>query len=307
MAAPIIETCHVACCANRTPNVVSWGRGGTIAFGTCHSVALYDPLEKRVLTLLNGHTGRVNVVKWIHKPECASERHLVSGGSDSRIIIWEARDDKYIQSVECKGHTGPVCALDAIYLESNILVASAASDSTVRLWLCTEAKEVPILACGGDTSQVLLYVLSSGQLQRAMSLPGHEDWVRGVAWASRSGELLLASCSQDCLIRVWKLRAKCRTDARVEDDRDVIRMKEDVFEVMERGEQPAHEFAVSLETVLAGHENWVYGLHWQPPTYEGGESQQPLSLLSASMDKTMIIWAPEEGSGVWVEQVSVQE
>lgn len=41
-----------------------------------------------------------------------------------------------------------------------------------------------------------------------------------------------------------------------------------------------------------------------PPA--GGELQQPLSLLSASMDKTMIIWAPEEGSGVWVEQVSVQ-
>lgn len=43
MAAPVIETCHVACSANRTPNVVSWGRGGTLAFGTCHSVALYDP------------------------------------------------------------------------------------------------------------------------------------------------------------------------------------------------------------------------------------------------------------------------
>lgn len=44
--------------------------------------------------------------------------------------------------MECKGHTGPVCALDAIYVEeSNILVASAASDSTVRLWLCSEAKE----------------------------------------------------------------------------------------------------------------------------------------------------------------------
>lgn len=59
------------------------------------------------------------------------------------------------------------------------------------------------------------------------------------------GELLLASCSQDCLIRVWKLRAKCRTDARIEDDRDVIRMKEDVFEVMERGEQPAHGTLIS--------------------------------------------------------------
>lgn len=82
---------------------------------------------------------------------------------------------------------------------------------------------VPILACGGDNSQVHLYVQSSGQvcwggsvllcgsheccvtfncysfskplsscctdpqqMQKAMSLQGHEDWVRGVAWASRS-------------------------------------------------------------------------------------------------------------------------
>lgn len=43
MAAPVVQTCHVACCANRTPKVVSWSKRGLIAFGTCHSVALYDP------------------------------------------------------------------------------------------------------------------------------------------------------------------------------------------------------------------------------------------------------------------------
>lgn len=31
---------------------------------------------------------------------------------------------------------------------------------------------------------------------------------------------------------------------------------------------------------------------------------QPMKLLTASMDKTMIIWAPDEDAGVWVEQVS---
>lgn len=50
MAAAVIETCHVACCANRTPNVVSWGRGGTIAYGTCNSVALYDPEVGQAVT-----------------------------------------------------------------------------------------------------------------------------------------------------------------------------------------------------------------------------------------------------------------
>ncbi|XP_035476834.2 elongator complex protein 2 [Scophthalmus maximus] len=332
MAAPVIETCHVACCANRTPNVVSWSRGGTIAFGTCNSVALYDPQERRVVAVLNGHAGRVNAVQWVHREDCAPESHLVSGGSDNRLILWEAQNEKFGKSVECEGHTGPISAVAAIYTEgSGILVASSASDSTVRLWLYTDNRKaeclhiisfgsgfmmdvslallpgsrVPILACGGDDSRVHLYVQSKGELQKVKSLQGHEDWIRGVEWASIGGELLLASCSQDCLIRVWKLFAKSGTDIHTEDDHTIIKMKEDVFEVKER--DMSSVFAVSLETVLAGHENWVYGVHWQPPSYKGGELQQPLSLLSASMDKTMILWAPEEGSGVWVEQVRVGE
>uniref|UniRef100_A0AAX7U815 Elongator complex protein 2 n=1 Tax=Astatotilapia calliptera TaxID=8154 RepID=A0AAX7U815_ASTCA len=186
MAAAVIETCHVACCANRTPNVVSWGRGGTIAYGTCNSVALYDP-------------------------------------------------------------------------------------------------EV------GQPTQNNFVVKVFGFLTLTHS----------------GGELLLASCSQDSLIRVWRLCAKSGTDTHAEDNHSIIKMKEDIFEVKERDKSSV--YAVSLETVLAGHENWVYGVHWQPPLYQGGELQQRLCLLSASMDKTMILWAPEEGSGVWIEKVRVGE
>lgn len=122
------------------------------------------------------------------------------------------------------------------------------------------------------------------------------QWKASTVSLTRSGgELLLASCSQDCLIRLWRLRAKSGTDARAEDD--VLRMTEDVFEVTDGGESwkrvgpivcrllvllshrfchcffPVADvscgFAVSLETVLAGHENWVYGVHWQPPVHTG--------------------------------------
>uniref|UniRef100_A0A3P8VKF9 Elongator complex protein 2 n=1 Tax=Cynoglossus semilaevis TaxID=244447 RepID=A0A3P8VKF9_CYNSE len=330
MAAPVIETCHVACCANRTPNVVSWSRNGIIAFGTCNSVALYHPRERKNIAVLNGHTGRVNAVQWVKGEEdsiSALKSHLVSGGSDNRLILWETQNENISQSVECKGHTGPVIAVDAVYTEdSDILVASSSSDSSVRLWLCHEDKQaeslhvisfgsgfmmdvslallpgsrVPILACGGDDSRVHLYIRSNGQFKKAMSLQGHEDWVRGVEWTTSGEELLLASCSQDCLIRVWRLCAKSGTDTHTEDDHTVIRMKEDVFEVTEA--DITTKFAVTLETVLAGHENWVYGIHWQPPLHQGDRLHQTLSLLSGSMDKTMILWAPEEGSGVWVEQ-----
>ncbi|XP_077599517.1 elongator complex protein 2 [Stigmatopora nigra] len=333
MASLRIETCHVACSANRTPNVVSWGRGGMLAFGSCNSVAIYDPKERIILSILNGHTGRVNAVQWIHKEDCAAETHLVSGSTDSRLLVWAAQNGKFVQSVECKGHTGAICAVDAIYVGESILVASAAADSSVRLWRCENAKEaqclhtqtfgagfmmdvsiallpgtkVPILACGGDDSKVHLYVLHrEKELRRVMTLQGHEDWVRGVAWMSIGGELLLASCSQDCLIRVWRLSAKSGSGARSEGNRDnnVIKMKEDVFRVEQVEDRM---FAVVLETVLAGHENWVYGVHWQPASYTGGELKQPISLLSASMDKTMILWTPDQASGVWMEQVRVGE
>lgn len=33
--------------------------------------------------------------------------------------------------------------------------------------------------------------------------------------------------------------------------------------------------------------------------------QQPMRIVSASMDKTVIIWEPDKETGVWLEQASV--
>ena len=50
------------------------------------------------------------------------------------------------------------------------------------------------------------------------------------------GELLLASCSQDSLIRVWKLGVKSGSERDVQGDPTIIKMKQDVFTVTRRGE-----------------------------------------------------------------------
>lgn len=69
-------------------------------------------------------------------------------------------------------------------------------------------------------------------------------------------------------------------------------------------------YQISLESLLIGHEDWVYSVQWQPPSVtaeEGIGFYQPQSLLSASMDKTMMIWKPERKTGIWMNVVTVGE
>ncbi|XP_051825717.1 elongator complex protein 2 isoform X2 [Antechinus flavipes] len=336
MAAPAIEVCHVFSSANRARGALSWdpGPGGLLAFGSCSSVVLYEPQSGVVIDTLNGHTARVNCVQWIKNQDNSVAIELISGGADNQMILWEIQDNKLTAITYFRGHEGAICAVAAIYLdrisamELNPLIVSAASDSTVRVWSkvksqakCLQTLQfgsgfildislsflpfsiVPILACGGDDCRIHLYVQQNDQFQKMLVLSGHEDWIRGVEWAAFGEDLFLASCSQDCLIRVWKLYLKSAS-LEIQEDND-IKLKENTF-TLNNGSTEA-TYAVTLETVLAGHENWVNAVHWQPPYYTGNMIKQPMRLLSASMDKTMILWAPDEESGVWLEQVRVGE
>ncbi|XP_026556812.1 elongator complex protein 2 [Pseudonaja textilis] len=331
-----LEVCHVACSANRAgPGVISWGRGTLLAFGSCRSVILYDPQKRKVVGTLNGHTGRINCVKWIRRKDGSYETELISGGSDKTLILWEIQNEKLVNDVHLEGHTEAICALDAVYmtienaLGLSLLIASAASDSTVKIWSRqgTEVKclqtlmfgngfimdvslsflpgdDIPVLACGGDDSRIHLYVQQAGEFQKSLLLHGHEDWIRGVEWAFCDGDLYLASCAQDCLIRIWKMHATSLF-GEIQDE-DTIRLKENVFTI-KNSNGADKSFAVTLDSVLAGHENWVYGVHWQPPYFKDGRMVQPMRLLSASMDKTVILWSPDDESGVWLEQVRIGE
>uniref|UniRef100_A0A8D2DFS7 Elongator complex protein 2 n=1 Tax=Sciurus vulgaris TaxID=55149 RepID=A0A8D2DFS7_SCIVU len=265
MVAPVLEASHVFCCPNRVRGALSWspGPGGLLAFGTSCSVVLYDPQKRVVITNLNGHTARVNCVQWIYKQDGSPSTELVSGGSDNQVIHWEIENNQLLKTVHLQGHEGPVYAVHAIYQKGALGAALHA-----------------LIVSAASDSTVRLW-LKKG---------------------SEGRDLFLASCSQDCLIRIWRLYVKL-TSSEIQDDN--IRLKENTFTVEDGSIKIA--FAVTLETVLAGHENWVNAVHWQPSFYKDGVLQQPVRLLSASMDKTMILWAPDEESGVWLEQVRVGE
>ena len=52
---------------------------------------------------------------------------------------------------------------------------------------------------------------------------------------------------------------------------------------------------VTMEALLVGHEDWIFSAAWQPDQ-DAAESAAPC-LLSASMDRTMMLWRPEASSG----------
>ena len=91
--------------------------------------------------------------------------------------------------------------------------------------------------------------------------------------------LLLASGSQDCFIRLWKIALQAPEAASVAEDKfdAMLRTSERIFHVGE------NTFCSSLDALLAGHENKVFAVSW---------SQDPLGLrlVSASSDKTLVLW-----------------
>ncbi|CAL1525971.1 unnamed protein product [Lymnaea stagnalis] len=301
-----------------------------------------------IIRTYTGHTDRVNCVTWI-KNGTEGESELVSGSTDSTINIWSYDSEAKLNQPVCtlKGHEGSVTCVSALYIPQDggpsstageTLIVSASTDSTVRIWsrYNSDAKEeqvlkfgtgfalslstfiipgtnVPILVCGCDDHNIYLYMRGlDRQFMKVTVLSGHEDWVRDLHLTSDDkGDILLASCAQDHLIRIWKfVRKNNLSDVNNVkpiselQTTETITVKETIFSFS--GSDQELYFALTLESVLSGHENWVYSVKWQPSVIQGnGSLHQPMKLLSASMDKTMILWSFDKDSQMWLEQVRV--
>ncbi|XP_065665851.1 elongator complex protein 2 isoform X2 [Hydra vulgaris] len=298
------KTVFLATGCNRTLNALSWGKKGLIAFGGCNSVYVYNPESECFVEILNGHGLRVNCVCWLSSDE------IVSGSSDKSLIVW--RKNKIKQTL--LGHTDAVCSVCSCCLKNGqqILVSSS-SDSSVNIWSQEKDKEfvlmqtltfgngfalavsivtIPetngiLLACGCDDTSISLFTnaVDQNNLIKVLSLKGHEDWIRCLTFVQIGNKLLLASGSQDSYIRLWKISPSIEN---VEPDSLAVTKQEFIFN--------NYAYLVSLESVLVGHENWVYGLSW----YAKPESN-PI-LLSASMDKSLIIWEYDETNEIWLDK-----
>lgn len=279
------------------------------------------------------HTKRVNTVKWLKSHNSPCEQYFLSGSDDKLAIFWNAKNKDDVKSVQLIGHESGVNAVEGLQRSNDDwLLATAAADCTIKVWTYNESKddkpqckqtillrtgycftlrlsllpksEQILLAFAADDESIALWAehLENDNFQPVHKLLGHEDWVRGLDFVQEGDDLLLASSSQDHFLRLWRIAP--RTEEQVRNNKvDLINLLDNALDSEIRVEEKILQlssnswFAVSLESVLYGHDGWVYGIHWHKSAEHG------LRLLSSSIDKTMIIWQQTDENGIWMEKV----
>jgi len=321
-----LEYVSIGC--NRTPHALDWGQNGLIAFGACNSVGIYDPQPTesagQVLFLLNKHIGKVNCVQWNVNKD-SSKIELISGSTDKSICIWKQYGSKWMLEQQLNGHKDAIHALASITYDDGekcqdiSILASSAADSTVVIWKRNNGRASydalqtlsfgngftlsiaitllpksnrPLIACGCDDTKIHLYSMDGEKFSFAESLQGHEDWIQTIDFSCPVGDgIFIASGSKDSYVRIWKISLK----KDIEIKSDSLALEEQKFSIEES------EYSIVLESVLSGHDGWVNGVRWKKSVLKEEKVFQPMVILSASMDKTMITWEFHEESGVWMD------
>ncbi|KFK36003.1 hypothetical protein AALP_AA4G065100 [Arabis alpina] len=288
--------------------------------------------------------------KFAFKAKNLDRHYLLSGDTDGIIILWELstvnNNWRHVLELPRSHKKGVTCINAYMVSETDAMFASASSDGVVNVWdvsfpsqsseeckiLCLDSfsadskaivtlslAELPqnpgrfALAMGGLDNKIKLYSGErTGKFTSVCELKGHTDWIRSLDFSlplhstkETADSIMLVSSSQDKVIRIWKFVLVG----------DVGSWKREIT-LASYIDGPVFvsgtlTYQISVESVLIGHEDWVYSVEWQPPVTNMVDGQltnhQPLSILSASMDKTMMIWRPEKTTGVWVNVVCVGE
>ena len=82
-----------------------------------------------------------------------------------------------------------------------------------------------------------------------------------------------------------------------------LKLKSSLFTVHSKKLNSYVQYSMNLESVLYGHEDWIYSVKFHPKV----DGNQPLILISASIDKTLVVWKYNEELSIWIDAVSFEQ
>ncbi|KAE9973124.1 hypothetical protein Vi05172_g6717 [Venturia inaequalis] len=338
---PEVNLEYISAGGNRHPEASDWdpSPAGLLAFGADNNIAIWNPLapdHHGISSLLSGHTGLVNAVKFF-SPSCTEDSLILSGSVDQTVRVWrkfQSHQESYVEIAKLEDHQSSVNCI-AILPNSNSFVTGSA-DGTVKYWeIKIASDEAPpakphdievrliqsitlspkffplssalvalddssvLLAVAGTKTIIQIYVLRENSFSLVATLAGHEGWIRSLAISNESkdgsGDLLLASASQDRYIRLWRIHQGQELPAasRAANDPALGVLWKSLSNKAHRFEANKQTYSVTFEALLLGHEDWIYTAEWH-------REENKLQLLSASADSSLAIWEADESSGIWV-------
>lgn len=327
---------------NSTPNAADWSLlSGLIAFGTYQNVALYDPFHPYfhgIVETLKGHSDTVTSVRFL-RTLLSGKECIASGSADSTVRLWKKKSNYFECIYIIDEHKASIHVISAF----DSYLAIGATDGLISIWKIMESdtqeltvKKIQviksvnmyplaislykfpdsinmILVVAGSSNLIDLYISSvaDGDLifSYISSLEGHRDWIRGldITVEQKTGDLLLASTSQDKYVRIWRLVRvyifEKGTDpnqvSKDNNNESSIFLTNKISNFSLEEENFIHKYSVSFDALLMSHDDWVFTCSWHPK----GE----LKLLTASADTSLIIWHPDCYSGVWLSVCRVGE
>eukprot|EP00892_Ulva_mutabilis_P001225 jgi/Ulvmu1/11102/UM070_0018.1 len=193
-----------------------------------------------------------------------------------------------------------------------------------------------LLFLGGVDAAVRVFCRPpDGAFEPRCTLRGHDNWVTGLAATAATApsgaqHVYVASASQDRTARLWRLTC---TDTTAQHAAAPTSAEEASAAFLTSFAQK-HTFQAgslrlqaSIHGVLVGHEDWVHSVCWVRRSTQHGNAaaETPaianadvgasaaqdavavgdLTLVTASMDRTVMLWAADRGSGLWMCEESI--